>query len=137
MTTTEAGRYLRAVAQAEAPAYFGTQPGGAPVDDAARRVWAIAFGLVARRRFEADTPLAEIGRSAATAVHEHAAAALPRLDVEMLIRDALGEPVPTGEIDPAVAAGVHLLIFASIADELALCDAELDCLITEAEALAV
>jgi hypothetical protein len=135
--STEAGHYLRAVAQDEAPAHFGTQPGGGPVDDDARRIWAIAFGLIARRRFEADAPLADIGRTAATAAHEHAAAALPLLDVEMLIRDALGEPVPTGEIGPAAAAGIHLLVFASIVDELALCEAELDCLITEAEALAV
>jgi hypothetical protein len=54
----------------------------------------------------------------------------------MLVRDALGEPVPTEDIDPGVRVGVHLLLFASLTDELALGDGELDDLVTEAERLA-
>ena len=66
-------------------------------------------------------------------MHDHAAAALPVLDAEMLVRDALGEPVPTDDLDPGVLVGVHLLLFASLADELALGDGELDGIIAEAE----
>jgi hypothetical protein len=131
---TNAGDYLRAAAGDEAPARFGTPPG--PVDDYARRVWQNAFGMAVRRRFEPGTPLAEISRTVATAVHVHEAAALPAIDAEMLVRAELGETVPVGELDPAVLVGVHLLLFASLADELALGDGELDDLVTEAERLA-
>jgi hypothetical protein len=128
---TEAGRYLRQAARDEAPSRFGSPAG--EVDESARRVWEIAFGLAVRRRFEAGTALAEISRTVATAVHDHAAAAMPMLDAEMLVRAALGEIVPVGDIDGGVLIAVHLLLFASLADELALGDAELDQIIAEAE----
>jgi hypothetical protein len=131
---TTAGDYLRAAAFDEAPARFGTPPG--PVDDDARRVWHTAFGLAVRRRFEPDSPLAEISRTAAIAVRAHEAAGLPAIDVEMLMRAELGEQVPVGDLDPAVVIGVHLLVFASLVDELALGDGELDDLVTQAERLA-
>jgi hypothetical protein len=120
---TAAGRYLRLVAHEEAPRQFDTPDGGA------RRVWAIAFGLAARRRFEPDSPLAEIRRTVTTV-------AVPSLEAEMLVRDALGEQVPVGEIGEAVRTGVHLLLFARLTDELALNDGELDDLIAQAEELA-
>ncbi|WP_433370224.1 hypothetical protein ACQPZX_45110 [Actinoplanes sp. CA-142083] len=128
---TEAGRYLRQAARDEAPSRFGSPAG--EIDDSARRVWEIAFGLVVRRRFEPGTALAEISRTVATAVHDHAAAGLPILDAEMLVRAALDEIVPVGDIDGGVLVAVHLLLFASLADELALGDAELDQIIAEAE----
>jgi hypothetical protein len=131
LIVTDAGRYLRQAARDEAPARFGS-PAGA-VDESARRVWEIAFGLMVRRRFEPDAALAEISRTVATAVHDHAAAGLPILDAEMLLRAALGETVPVGDIDEGVLTAVHLLLFASLADELALGDAELDAIIAEAE----
>jgi len=128
---TDAGRYLRQAARDEAPARFGSPAG--EVDGSARRVWEIAFGLMVRRRFEPDSALAEISRTVALAVHDHAAAGLPILDAEMLVRAALGETVPVGDIDEGVLIAVHLLLFASLADELALGDAELDAIIAEAE----
>jgi hypothetical protein len=131
---TTAGDYLRAAAVDEAPARFGTPPG--PVDDYARRVWHTAFGLAVRRRFEPDSPLAEISRTVAAAVHAHEVAGLPAIDVEMLVRAELDEQVPIADIDPTVLIGVHLLIFASLVDELALGDGELDDLVTRAERLA-
>jgi hypothetical protein len=131
---TNAGDYLRAAAGDEAPARFGTPSG--PVDDYAREVWRHAFGLAVRRRFEPGSPLAEISRTVAAAVHAHEVAGLPVIDAEMLVRAELGETVPVGELDPAVTVGVHLLLFASLADELALRDGELDDLVTEAERLA-
>ena len=131
---TTAGDYLRGVAIEEAPARFGTPSG--PVDDYARRVWHTAFGLAVRRRFEPGSPLAEISRTAAAAVHAHEAAGLPAIDVEILIRAELGEQVPVDEFDPVVLTGVHLLVFASLVDELALGDGELDDLVTQAEQFA-
>ncbi|GAA2614143.1 hypothetical protein [Paractinoplanes durhamensis] len=128
---TDAGRYLRQAARDDAPARYGTPAGD--VDESARRVWEIAFGLVVRRRFEPDSPLAEISRTVALAVHEHASAALPMLDAEMLVRHALGEIVPIGDIDGGIRLAVHLLLFASIADELALGEQELDAIIADAE----
>jgi len=128
---TEAGRYLRAIAD-DTDARLGTA--GGQVDDETRRVWAAAFGLAARRRFDPDAPLAEISRTVATAVHEHAAVALPPLETEMLVRAALGERVPVDEIGPTVLTAVHLLLFVSLTDELALAGPELDTLIAEAEA---
>lgn len=132
--TTEAGRYLQGAARDEPPSRYGTPPH--PVDEAALRVWEIGFGLLVRRRFHPQAPLAELSRTVARAVHTHAAAALPPLDTEMLVRDALGERVPVGQLDPAVRVAAHLLLFASLTDELALGDAELDALIAEAEQLA-
>ena len=131
---TDPGQYLLAAARDDAPARLGFPP--APVDDTALRVWDSAFKLAVRRRFEPASPLAEISRTVAGAVHAHEAAALPVLDAEMLVRDALGEAVPIDEIDPAVRLAVHLLVFASLTDELALGDGELDGLIAQAEELA-
>ncbi len=127
--TTDAGRYLRATARDE------QSPPHATPDDSATRVWEIAFGLVVRRRFEPGAPLAEIGRSVATALRERCVAAVPPLDAEMLVRAALGENVPAEELDPGRRVLVHLLMFAALTDELALGDAELDDLIAEAEEL--
>jgi hypothetical protein len=129
---TEGGRYLRAAALEQAPARLA--PTADTAGDEARRVWAAAFGLAVRRRFEPGAPLAAISRTVARAVEEHSAAALHPLDAEMAVRDALGERVPVGEMEPAVLAGIHLLVFASLIDELALDDDELDALIAGAEA---
>jgi hypothetical protein len=128
---TDAGRYLRQAARDEAPSRFGSPAGD--VDESARRVWQIAFGLMVRRRFEPDAALAEISRTVAMAVHDHAAAGLAILDAEMPVRAALGEAVPVGDIDEGVLIAVHLLLFASLADELALGNPELDAIIAEAE----
>jgi hypothetical protein len=125
--TTEAGRYLRAIVRDEPP------PAGGVADDEARRIWKIAFGLAVRRRFEPGAPLAEIARTVATAVQHHAAAALPPLDAEMLVRAELGEEVPLDEIGAGIVAAVHVLLFASLADELALREDEIDGLIRQAE----
>lgn len=131
---TDPGQYLLAAARDDAPARIGSP--AVAVDDTALRIWDSAFKLAVRRRFEPESPLAEISRTVAGAVHAHEAAALPVLDAEMLVRDALGEAVPVDEIDPAVRLAVHLLVFASLTDELALGDGELDGLIAQAEELA-
>jgi hypothetical protein len=58
---------------------------------------------------------------------------VPALDAEMLIRDALAEAVPVGEISLDAIVTTHLLVFASLVDELALSDDEVDALIVDAE----
>lgn len=125
--TTAAGRYLRAVARDEAA------PRRTVADDDARRLWENAFGLMARRRFAPDAPLAVISRTVAAAVHDHPALCLPMLDAEMLLRTALGEDVPVDEIDEDVMVAVHVLLFRTIADELALGEEELVGVIVQAE----
>ncbi|GID25410.1 hypothetical protein [Paractinoplanes brasiliensis] len=128
---TAAGRYLRRVAYEDAPAH-GEKP-----TSATRHVWEIAFQLAVRRRFEPDSPLAEIRRTVSTILKQHASAALPPLAAEMLIRDALDETVPVDEISDPVRSRAHLLLFAGLVDELAMTDGELESLIVEAEELAV
>ncbi|MBL7254968.1 hypothetical protein [Paractinoplanes lichenicola] len=128
---TAAGRYLQRVAYEDAP------PRSVEPTSAARHVWEIAFGLAARRRFDADSPLAEIRRTVTTTLRRHAAAALPALAAEMLIRDALGETVPVDEIGDAVRSRAHLMLFAGLVDELAMTDGELEDLVIQAEELAV
>ena len=130
---SSAGEHLRCMARDDTPTRFGTPPSP---DDHARRVWRHAFGLAVRRRFEPDSPLAEISRVVAAAVHAHELAGLPVLEAEMLVRAELGEAVPVDEIVPAVLIGVHLLLFGSLVDELALGDGELDALVAQAEELA-
>ncbi len=131
---TDAGHYLLAAAREDAPARLGLPP--TPIDEVARQVWASAFQLAVRRRFEPQTPLAELSRTVVGAVHAHQVAAIPVLDAEMLVRAALGEAVPVAEIDTQVQLAVHLLVFASLTEELALGDGELDGLIAQAEELA-
>ena len=126
-----AGDHLRGMARGDGTARSGTPPSRA--DDHARRVWRNAFGLAVRRRFDPDSPLAEISRVVAAAVHADDTAGLPVLEAEMLVRAELGETVPVDEIAQAVLDGVHLLLFVFLVDELALGDGELDTLVTKAE----
>ena len=131
--TTAAGRYLRAIAHDETPDRLGAP---APPDDRARRIWKLAFGFAVRRRFDDDTPLAELSRSVAAAVRRHAAACLPTLDAEMLVRAELGEAVPVNGMDAEIVTAVHILLFASFVDEMALDGGEVDELIADAERIA-
>jgi hypothetical protein len=63
----------------------------------------------------------------------HAELTVPVREAEMLIREALGERVPTAGIAPAQRVTVHVLLFAALTEELALTDDELDELIADAE----
>ena len=122
---TPAGLFLRATAtnhRAEA----------AP-DDASRAVFARAFALAVRLRFGPDTPLMAIAGTVAACARRHAQLTVPVREAEMLIREALGETVPTAGIEPAQRVAVHVLMFAALAEELALTDDELDELIADAE----
>jgi hypothetical protein len=123
--STPTGRYLRAVAvndRAEGLA-------GEPVPD----VLARSFLAAVRLRFRPDAPLLAIAASVATAARRYPYLHLPPREAEMLIRDALGEQVPTAGITPDQVMVVHMLIFSALVDELALTDDELDELIAEAE----
>lgn len=123
---TPAGRYLRATATNER----ADQPPGPGAAD----VFAGAFGAAVRLRFRVDTPLTAIAASVAAAARRHPALAVPVREAEMLIREALGEHVPTAGITGVQAMAVHVLLFAALVDELALTDEELDELIADAEA---
>jgi hypothetical protein len=95
-------------------------------DPTATEYFATAFARLVRRRFNPATPIAEISRTVGNAAQRHAPVVLPPLETEMLIRDALGEPVPVDDIPPDLVVIAHVLMFASLADELALTDGEID-----------
>ena len=122
---TPTGHHLRAIALNDRA---GDLPGGP-----ALAVFARAFTAAVRLRFRPDTPLIAVAGSVAAAARRHAALALPVREAEMLIREALGETVPTGGIDPAQRVTVHVLMFAALVEELALTDDEIDELIADAE----
>jgi hypothetical protein len=110
------------------------------LDYAARVLFASAFGLAVRRRFRPGAPIADIAGAVANASRRHrslafSAVAADPLEAEMLIRDALHEAVPIEGIPMARIVTTHVVMFASLVDELALTDDELDELIADADAL--
>ena len=124
---TRVGAFLKAIA-VNRPAGRDVRP-----DYDARVFFYCAFELVVRRRFGWNHPVAEIAGAVAAAARRHAPVVVPAIEAEMLIRDALGEAVPIGEISLDAIVTTHLLVFASLVDELALSDDEVDALIVEAE----
>jgi hypothetical protein len=120
-----AGAFLRATAtNTPAPEVPG---------DEGREVFEAAFRLAVGLRFKSNAPLSAIAATVREAAGRHTELMMPVREAEMLIREALGEPVPTAEIAPADRVKVHVLIFAALVEELALTDAELDELIAQAE----
>jgi hypothetical protein len=126
-----AAAYLRATAT--------NNPAGRDVeiDYAAREFFAGAFELAVRRRFRPGTPIGDIAGAVANACRRHqplalSAVALSVMEAEMLIREALGDVVPIEGIPMARVVATHVVMFASIVEELALTDDELDGLIAEA-----
>jgi hypothetical protein len=99
-----------------------------PPGEDADAIFAAAFRAAVKLRFRTDAPLAAITGSVRAATRRHAEL-VPVREAEMLIRSALGEKVPTGEIDRSSAVKVHVLLFATLVEELALTDDELDQLI--------
>jgi hypothetical protein len=122
-----AGAYLRATAANER-GRMDIQP-----DYPARVVFYCAFELAVRRRFGSDSPIAEIARIVVNAARHHPFVPVDALTAEMLIRDALGDVVPIEEIPFPMIVATHVVVFATICDELALSDGEIDSLITAAE----
>ena len=96
-------------------------------------VFARAFAAAVRLRFRPDTPLLAISGSVAATARRHQALAVPVREAEMLIREALGEQVPTAGIPGEQVIAVHVLLFAGLADELALTDEEISELIADGE----
>jgi hypothetical protein len=121
------GAYLRATAT-NSPAAREVRP-----DYESRVFFYCAFEAVVRRCFRATCPVSEIVRSVVNAGRRHEPVVVPLLEAEMLVRDALGETVPVEDIRPATIVTTHVLLFASLVDELALTDDELDAVIVEAE----
>ncbi len=124
-----AGAYLRATAINQGAA--DRRP-----DYPSRVLFYCAFELAVRRRFGCDSPIAGITRTVANAARRHPLVSLPALEAEMLIRHALGEDVPVEDIPLPTLVATHVVVFATICDELALVDDEIDALIATAEARA-
>jgi len=121
--TLTAAAFLRATAT--------NRPAADPPGEDAGEYFAAAFRLAVGLRFRPDVPLPVIAGTVRTAAQRHQGL-VPVREAEMLIREALGETVPTAEIATADAVTVHVLMFAALVEELALTDAELDELITQA-----
>jgi hypothetical protein len=119
-----AAAFLRATAT-------NTPAPSVPGEDA-DAVFAAAFRLAVKLRFKPDSPLPAITATVGAAAKRHRELSVPVREAEMLIREALGETVPTAEIEAADTVKVHVLIFAALVEELALTDAELDELIAQA-----
>ncbi|HET6530794.1 MAG TPA: hypothetical protein VFH03_09305 [Actinoplanes sp.] len=122
---TPTGLYLRATALNDR----ADEPPGEPALD----VFARAFATAVRLRFRPDTPLLAVAASVAAAARRHPMLHQLVREAEMLIRQALGEQVPAAGITAQPAMVIHMLIFAALADEMALTDDEIDELIADAE----
>ena len=125
---TPGGLFLRATAT--------NDRAEATPDETACEVFARAFALAVGLRFRPGTPLVSIAATVAACARRHADLTVPVREAEMLIREALGETVPTAGIAPAQRVTVHVLLFAALVEELALTDDELDELIAGAESSA-
>jgi hypothetical protein len=101
----------------------------APAEDA-DETFAAAFRAAVKLRFRPDAPLATITGSVRAATRRHGDL-VPVREAEMLIRSALGEEVPTAEIARTAAVTAHVLLFATLVEELALTDDELDELLAQ------
>jgi hypothetical protein len=119
-----AGAFLRATAT--------NTPAGDPPGDGGEEVFDAAFRLAVGLRFKPEMPLATITATVRAAAGRHPELKLPVREAEMLIREALGETVPTAGIAATDTVKVHVLMFAALVEELALTDAELDELIAQA-----
>lgn len=125
VTRSAAGAYLFATAT--------NSPATEIPDDAGRAVFQKAFELAVRLRFKPDSPLAAIAAAVAATARRHPGLGVPVREAEMLVREALGERVPTADIAPDRTIAVHVLLFTTLVDEMALTDEELAELIADAE----
>jgi hypothetical protein len=96
-----------------------------PPGEDADATFAAAFRAAVKLRFRAGAPLADVTGSVRAATRRHGQL-VPVREAEMLIRSALGEQVPVAEIDRAAEVKTHVLLFATLVEELALTDGELD-----------
>lgn len=98
-----------------------------------------AFELAVHRLFKPGCPVRDITVFVFTLSRRHGGSAekVPIRETEALIREVLGEPMPTRDIDPAAAISIKIKAFVAFVDELGLYDHEIGALIAEAEELAV
>jgi hypothetical protein len=96
-----------------------------PLDPESVAVFAGSFIGAVRRRFRPDCAVAEISRSVAAVP----GLPLPALDAEMLVRAALGEPVPVADMPDDAVVATYVLMFAALVDEMALTGTETSALV--------
>ncbi|GIJ25608.1 hypothetical protein Vqi01_07700 [Micromonospora qiuiae] len=93
-----------------------------------------AFAIAVNRRFGADATPAGIAKFVATARASYDGGdSLPALEMEGLIRAALGEPELAGNITPDVALGSELFVLTRLLQKVSLTQEELDAFVAEAE----
>lgn len=93
-----------------------------------------AFAVAVNRRFGPGTTPADVARYVSSArANYHDGSALPALEMEGLIRAAIGEPELADNIPPAVALGVEVFILGQLLQDAHLMPEQLDEFIAEAE----
>ncbi|WBB49839.1 hypothetical protein O3597_04995 [Verrucosispora sp. WMMA2044] len=101
------------------------------------RIVGAAFALAVNRRFGPDSSPTDVAQWVAGIRAQHQGAEpLPALEMEGLIRAALGEPELVDTIAPETALGAELFILGQILLELNPAPAEMDEFIADAEQLA-
>lgn len=93
-----------------------------------------AFAVAVNRRFGPDTTPADVARYVSSArANYRDGDTLPALEMEGLIRAALGEPELADNIAPDVALGVEVFILGQLLQEAHLTPEQLDVFVAESE----
>ncbi|MEU4554217.1 hypothetical protein [Micromonospora violae] len=130
------GRWLRADAVRDVAARDGLPDD--PADEDAGGVIDAAFELVVHKRFAPDCHVRDITLFVSEVARQFRQKKyFPVREAEAMLRECLGEPAPTGDIEPVVAGVIKTQVIKALVEELALFDVELDRLLVEAEQLAV
>ncbi|MCN0153285.1 hypothetical protein [Salinispora arenicola] len=93
-----------------------------------------AFALAVNRHFGPDTTPADVARFVSSArASYHDGGTLPALEMEGLIRAALGDPALADNIAPDIALGVEVFILGLLLQNARLTPEQLDEFVAEAE----
>lgn len=100
--------------------------------DYVARVIDAAFGLLLSRRYSLSTPVREL-TLLALGVRQSVGAenSLPVIELEMVLRAALGEPVPLGGLSTDDIATAKVQLLAQLVHHIGMLDSELDSLLDE------
>ena len=102
--------------------------------ETAGRIVHVLFDLVIPRWFTPETPVRDItAQMLAVRTTVGAKVAQPVVVLEMVVRHALGEPVPVDDLDPYVLVQAKAAIVSQYAHSVGLLDDELDALLAAAE----
>jgi hypothetical protein len=132
------GRWIRADVRGDSATRDSLPEDDIDADADAGAVIQAAFELAVARRFAPDCHVRDIALLASGIKRRYGhKTRIPVREIEVLVREALGEQVPTDEIDATMRYVIMRLVFEAIVDELGLFDPELDALLVASERMAV